>query len=97
LSETQLDRFLMRLSIGYPSLEAEEEMLGQGRRADALESLQRSGLEIGVVWIRNAESALGTVLGSPATEEQPPALPEGLPIYQVASEDDLLSFAGQAL
>lgn len=41
LPEAQLDRFLMRLSIGYPSPEAEEEMLIRGERSDPLEQVQR--------------------------------------------------------
>ncbi len=36
LPEAQLDRFLMRLSIGYPGLRAEEKMLEQGERSDPL-------------------------------------------------------------
>jgi MoxR-like ATPase len=36
LPEAQLDRFLMRLSIGYPALEAEEQMLVRGERSDPL-------------------------------------------------------------
>jgi MoxR-like ATPase len=43
LPEAQLDRFLMRLSIGYPSLQAEEQMLVRG---DSLEGVARVlGLE----------------------------------------------------
>lgn len=40
LPEAQLDRFLLRLSIGYPSLEAEEQMLLRGERATPLEEVQ---------------------------------------------------------
>jgi MoxR-like ATPase len=36
LPEAQLDRFLMRLSIGYPNLQAEEQMLTRGERGDPL-------------------------------------------------------------
>ncbi|HKV07379.1 MAG TPA: MoxR family ATPase [Thermoanaerobaculia bacterium] len=39
LPEAQLDRFLMRLSIGYPSLQAEEQMLLRGERSDPLEGV----------------------------------------------------------
>ena len=39
LPEAQLDRFLMRLSIGYPSPQAEEQMLVRGERSDLLEGL----------------------------------------------------------
>jgi MoxR-like ATPase len=40
LPEAQLDRFLMRLAIGYPSLEAEEQMLTRGERATPLDEVQ---------------------------------------------------------
>jgi len=39
LPEAQLDRFLMRLSIGYPSLQAEEQMLTRGERGDPLDQV----------------------------------------------------------
>ncbi|MES1241880.1 MAG: MoxR family ATPase [Acidobacteriota bacterium] len=39
LPEAQLDRFLMRLSIGYPGPQAEEQMLVRGERADPLEGV----------------------------------------------------------
>jgi MoxR-like ATPase len=39
LPEAQLDRFLMRLSIGYPSSEAEEQMLVRGERTDPLDGV----------------------------------------------------------
>jgi MoxR-like ATPase len=39
LPEAQLDRFLMRLSIGYPSPEAEEQMLVRGERSDPLDGV----------------------------------------------------------
>ncbi len=41
LPEAQLDRFLMRLSIGYPSQQAEVEMLVRGEREDPLGKVQR--------------------------------------------------------
>jgi MoxR-like ATPase len=47
LPEAQLDRFLMRLSIGYPSLQAEEQMLVRNERSDPLE---------GVVPVMNLEA-----------------------------------------
>ena len=40
LPEAQLDRFLMRLEIGYPSPEAEVEMLIRGAREDPLDKIQ---------------------------------------------------------
>jgi MoxR-like ATPase len=39
LPEAQLDRFLMRLSIGYPGPQAEEQMLVRGERTDPLEGV----------------------------------------------------------
>ncbi len=41
LPESQLDRFLMRVSIGYPTAEAEEQMLLQGGASDQLSSVQQ--------------------------------------------------------
>jgi MoxR-like ATPase len=40
LPEAQLDRFLMRLAIGYPELEEEREVLRRFRTADPLDDLQ---------------------------------------------------------
>ncbi len=40
LPEAQLDRFLMRLSLGYPALESEREVLRRQRRAHPIETLQ---------------------------------------------------------
>ncbi|MCI0418766.1 MAG: MoxR family ATPase [Acidobacteria bacterium] len=40
LPESQLDRFLMRIKMGYPSLEDEKEIFRSQRRAHPLESLQ---------------------------------------------------------
>ena len=40
LPEAQLDRFLMRLSLGYPGLDAELEMLARGETSDPLEQVQ---------------------------------------------------------
>jgi MoxR-like ATPase len=39
LPEAQLDRFLMRLSIGFPGLEAEEQMLARGEHGDPLDQV----------------------------------------------------------
>ena len=41
LPEAQLDRFLMRLAVGYPALEAEEQMLVRGERATPLDEVQQ--------------------------------------------------------
>jgi MoxR-like ATPase len=40
LPETQLDRFLLRLNVGYPSREAEVEMLGRQRVRHPIESIE---------------------------------------------------------
>ncbi|MFL6196450.1 MAG: AAA family ATPase [Thermoanaerobaculia bacterium] len=42
LPEAQLDRFLMRLSIGYPSAQAEEQMLVQGERGEPLAGVSQA-------------------------------------------------------
>lgn len=41
LPEAQLDRFLMRLTVGYPDARAEATMLDAGARKDPLEALQQ--------------------------------------------------------
>jgi MoxR-like ATPase len=41
LPEAQLDRFLMRLSIGYPSAQAEEQMLLRGERTEPLSEVKQ--------------------------------------------------------
>jgi MoxR-like ATPase len=41
LPEAQLDRFLMRLSLGYPGLEAEEKMLVEGSRGAPLDRIKQ--------------------------------------------------------
>jgi MoxR-like ATPase len=40
LPEAQLDRFLLKIDVGYPTLEQEEEMLQRYERRDPLEDLQ---------------------------------------------------------
>ncbi|MBD3174455.1 MAG: AAA domain-containing protein, partial [Armatimonadia bacterium] len=40
LPETQLDRFLLRLNVGYPSRDAEVEMLGRQRVQHPIESIE---------------------------------------------------------
>ena len=42
LPEAQLDRFLMRLAIGYPGPQAEEQMLVRGERTDPLEGVAQA-------------------------------------------------------
>ncbi|MEM1176881.1 MAG: MoxR family ATPase [Acidobacteriota bacterium] len=42
LPEAQLDRFLMRLEIGYPSLDAEVEMLTRSEREDPFDTVQQA-------------------------------------------------------
>jgi len=41
LPEAQLDRFLMRLALGYPSPEAEDQMLVRGEKATPLDEVQQ--------------------------------------------------------
>jgi len=41
LPEAQLDRFLMRLALGYPSVEAEDQMLVRGEKATPLDEVQQ--------------------------------------------------------
>ncbi len=41
LPEAQLDRFLMRLALGYPDLEAEEKMLTAQQKSDPFEQIQQ--------------------------------------------------------
>ncbi|SCX93499.1 AAA family ATPase [Desulfoluna spongiiphila] len=40
LPESQLDRFLMRISVGYPDRKAERELLEKGNRKHTIESIQ---------------------------------------------------------
>ena len=41
LPEAQLDRFLMRLSLGYPDFEAEEKMLVAGQKTNPFDAIQQ--------------------------------------------------------
>ena len=41
LPEAQLDRFLMRLSLGYPDLEAEEKMLTAGQKSNPFDQIRQ--------------------------------------------------------
>ena len=69
LPESQLDRFLMRISLGYPSRDAERELLaGNGRRsvADELSAVitpaQLQALQAQVLAVHASESLLDYVL-----------------------------------
>ena len=69
LPESQLDRFLMRISLGYPSRDAERELLaGNGRRsvADELSAVitpaQLQALQAQVLAVHASESLLDSVL-----------------------------------
>ncbi len=69
LPESQLDRFLMRISLGYPSREAERELLaGNGKReaADALQAVitpsELEALQSKVLNIHASEPLLNYVL-----------------------------------
>src|SRR5690606_30085412 len=58
LPESQLDRFLMRLSLGYPGIEAERALLAgkqDGPRAKALQE------QIGLDELRKAQQLVGEV------------------------------------
>ena len=54
LPEAQLDRFFMKLSMGYPSKEAEEAMLGRFQQENPLDSLQPAATKEEVVEAREA-------------------------------------------
>lgn len=62
LPESQLDRFLMRLSLGYPSAEAEKSLLSQQRMGDkksaesvfTAEQLQNASVSIGQILCSDA-------------------------------------------
>jgi MoxR-like ATPase len=64
LPEAQLDRFLMRISIGYPARAAEESILeSQGGTADAIEAL---GAVVTAADVREMSSSLEHVYVAPA-------------------------------
>ena len=54
LPEAQLDRFFMKLSMGYPSKEAEEAMLGRFQQENPLDSLKPAATKEEVVEAREA-------------------------------------------
>lgn len=54
LPEAQLDRFFMKLSMGYPSKEAEEAMLGRFQQENPLDSLNPAATKEEVVEAREA-------------------------------------------
>ena len=55
LPESQLDRFMMRLSMGYPTAEAEKQLYFQGDRREALAQLKPvANAEVLSDWMRQA-------------------------------------------
>jgi len=85
LPESQLDRFLMRLSIGYPSAEAERELLAERERrellADTRIALQTSrllALQHEVRAIRTTAPLLDYILALVQASRRHPALRQGL-------------------
>src|SRR4029078_12194857 len=63
LPESQLDRFLMRVTLGYPDAAHERELLRSGERRDLLANISPALTPEGVVELR---SAVGGVHGSGA-------------------------------
>lgn len=61
LPESQLDRFMMRISLGYPPEEAEKEMLSGAPRSQMLESLKA---KISAEQLLSMQSACATVEAS---------------------------------
>ncbi|WP_407061086.1 AAA family ATPase [Acinetobacter faecalis] len=53
LPESQLDRFLMRLSLGYPSRQAEKQLLQQNSRQSLISTLNHVFLESEVLELQN--------------------------------------------
>lgn len=66
LPESQLDRFMLRMSLGYPDRAAEQAMLGGGDRRDLVASL---GPCLGAAQILELRRAAAGVLASPALLE----------------------------
>ena len=85
LPESQLDRFLMRLSMGYPSPEAERALLMERDRRDLLADLQPSlapaqllELQAQVHGIRTAPALLDYILALVQRTREVPGLRQGL-------------------
>ncbi len=60
LPESQLDRFLMRVSLGYPDREAERALLLAGERHELLEATSRGAQSARSCWRRSARCAPST-------------------------------------
>jgi len=58
LPESQLDRFLMRLEMGYPSAEHERELIVGADRRDLLKSLQASATPASLVTLQQAAAQI---------------------------------------
>lgn len=85
LPESQLDRFMMRLSIGYPSARAELELLGQRERRELLADTETVlnperllALQQEVQAIRTAPPLLDYILALVHASRRHPALRQGL-------------------
>jgi MoxR-like ATPase len=97
LPEAQMDRFLFRISLGYPDLASEDDMLQKQKLAHPIESLQRTvdlvslaGLQETVRQVHVVESVRRYILSLVASTRQHPALslgasPRGsLAVYRAA-------------
>ncbi len=97
LPEAQMDRFLFRISLGYPDLASEDDMLQKQKLAHPIESLQRTvdvvylaGLQETVRQVHVVESMRRYILSLVASTRQHPALslgasPRGsLAVYRAA-------------
>jgi len=85
LLESQLDRFLMRLSIGYPSAQAERELLGERERRELLADTEAVldperllALQREVQAIRTTPPLLDYILALVHASRRHPALRQGL-------------------
>lgn len=85
LPESQLDRFLMRISLGYPSPEAERQLLLERERRDLLTELtptltpeQLVGLQEQVRDVRTAPALVDYILALVQRTRELPGLRQGL-------------------
>jgi MoxR-like ATPase len=58
LPESQLDRFLMKISLGYPSSDAEKEVLVSRKGADPLKTLKRVATASDIMSLREVHSRI---------------------------------------
>lgn len=84
LPEAQMDRFLFRISLGYPDLSSEDDMLKRQQLAHPIESLQQtvdvaglSGLQNRVRQVHVVESVRRYILNLVTSTRQHPALSLG--------------------